>query len=136
MEETRTWMQINPVRPIGLGDLSVAEYAWVIKWCLDMKAMEEAAARGKRIHFVREEDLMNNTRKAIQNILDDLRWQWTGDIGTHFPVYCRFMENSTDQEPADITTAKVPGSDAYNDLILSFGIKTYTTGPNRMNTFN
>ncbi len=129
MEETRTWMQKNPVRPIGLEELSVAEYGWIIKWCLDMKALEDSAARGKRIHFVREEDLMNNTRKAVQNILDDLRWHWTGDIGTHFPVHCRFMENSTDLEPADDTSAKHPGSDAYDDLILSFGIKTYKTGP-------
>jgi hypothetical protein len=126
MEETRTWMQKNPVRPIGLEDLSVAEYAWVIKWCLDMKALEDNAANGSKLLFVREEDLMSDTNTALINIFKTLGWLWPGDISAHFNVYCQFQKKSSET----VSTARVLSVDggkmALIQLMQAFNIKTYT----------
>jgi lipopolysaccharide biosynthesis glycosyltransferase len=125
MTSTRAYLQQYPEQLPGLEDMHLAEYAWVIKWCLDMKALENSSASGRRIQILREEDLMNNTRETLSQLLIDLEWNWKGDIGTHFPTFCRFHDpapkNAKVDPSPDIHHARI----ALDQLIQSFGIKTY-----------
>ena len=125
MTSTRAYLQQYPEQLPGLEDMHLAEYAWVIKWCLDMKALENSSASGRRIQILREEDLMNNTRETLSQLLIDLEWNWKGDIGTHFPTFCRFHDpapkNAKVDPSPDIHHARI----ALDQLIQSFGINTY-----------
>jgi lipopolysaccharide biosynthesis glycosyltransferase len=136
MEGTRTWMQQNPVRPIGLGDLSVAEYAWIIKWCLDMKALESNAANGNKLLIVREEDLMSDTNTALINIFKTIGWQWPGDISAHFNVYCQFQKKTIETVSSDKIRSVDEEKMALNQLMHSFNIKTYAFDLHALMTIN
>lgn len=136
MEETRTWMQKNPVRPIGLEELTVAEYAWIIKWCLDMKALEDNAANGSKLLLVREEELMSDTNTALINIFKTLGWQWPGDISSHFNVYCQFQKKTIETVSTDRILSVDGGKMALIQLMQAFNIKTYTFDQHALMTFN
>ena len=125
MTETRDYMLSNPERPAGLEAMSPAEFAWLIKWCMDMKTLETAAAQGKRIIFLKEEDLMYNTRETMDRLIDQLGWNWKGEIGAHFPVYCKFREQATGDSSDEFPDPKIDGM-AVDQTIRSFGISAYT----------
>ena len=125
MESALSWMQQYPSRPSGLEDMSFAEFTWIIKWCLDLKQLEQAAETGKRIHFVREEDLMSDTRTAIDQLFKQLGLICKKDIATSFQTFCRYRHHEFHAEEGDLSTNLMHRRQAIDRFIQSFGIYTY-----------
>lgn len=126
MSNTMAWLSQHPTRPDGMEDMSPAEYAWIIKWCLDMKQLKEASDAGKRIMILREEDLMSNTQEAMNLLLKKLGWNSQENIATKFQTYCRFRHQEPDQtQGGDLSPALIRKRKALDSLMLTFDIHTY-----------
>lgn len=127
MRETRNHLLSNPERPAGLREMTTAEYAWVIKWCLDIQALEASQKMGRQIIFIKDEDLMRNTGNTLAGLFKSLRWEAPDDIESHFQIYCQFHENNTSEEQLEVLHTNEEVSLALNHLLKSFGITTYAT---------
>ncbi len=125
MAETNAYLRDNPARIPGLESMHPAIYAWVIKWCFDMKSLERLAADSGRIHLLREEDLMSNTRDTLSDLLKALAWNWAGEIGDHFNNYCCFQQKEVEDDNDKTAVHKDPVREALDLLVRSFGIQTY-----------
>lgn len=126
MEETRSYLQKHPVRPAGLEAITASEYAWIIKWCLDMKALEASVATGSQIHVVKEEELMSDTSGTLLHLFSALGLQWSDDISTHFKVFCQFQDKKSDPSQKYTINTNDPEMMGLFQLLQSFNIKTYT----------
>ena len=126
MAETHHYLRKHPVRPSGLEAITASEYAWVIKWCLDMKALEASVANGNQIHVLKEDELMSNTSGKLLHLFSALGLQWSDDISTHFKVFCQFQDKKSDPNQKYKINTNDPEMMGLFQLLQSFNIKTYT----------
>jgi hypothetical protein len=126
MAETHHYLRKHPVRRSGLEAITASEYAWIIKWCLDMKALEASVATGSQIHVVKEEELMSDTSGTLLHLFSALGLQWSDDISTHFKVFCQFQDKKSDPSQKYTINTNDPEMMGLFQLLQSFNIKTYT----------
>jgi hypothetical protein len=127
MSETIRYLQKHPVRPAGLEAITAAEYAWVIKWCLDMRALEASAAAGRQIHIVKEEELISDTSSTLIHLFKSFGWEWSDEIPKHFRVFCQFQDRKPEHQPKYTINTSDPEIMGLDHLMRTFNIKKYTS---------
>jgi hypothetical protein len=127
MTDTRAYLEQHPERTAGLEDMLPAEYAWVIKWCLDMSALEASTAAGRQIHIVKEEELMSDTSSTLIHLFKALGWQWSDEIPNHFRVFCQFHDRKPEHQPKYTINTGDPEIMGLDHLMRTFNIVKYTS---------